>query len=168
MRGTWPPFSMWNLASQVEIVAVYVHWSEERQEVPTGWTIRMAKALREAGAHLVVGSHPHILNGFDYDGTNLTAYSLGNFVFTTRPENPRLQIGAVLEVTVSKRGVESASLIPTRIVWGRTVVDDSPEKEETLRWLSSLSNAWQTDVDRQGNILPALFSDLRSTGPKQQ
>ncbi|MGI6661968.1 MAG: CapA family protein [Bacillota bacterium] len=150
-----------NLASQVDIVAVYVHWSEERQEVPTGWTIRMAKALREAGAHLVVGSHPHILNGFDYDGTNLTAYSLGNFVFTTRPENPRLQIGAVLEVTVSKRGVESASLIPTRIVWGRTVVDDSPEKEETLRWLSSLSNAWQTDVDRQGNILPALFSDLR-------
>jgi poly-gamma-glutamate capsule biosynthesis protein CapA/YwtB (metallophosphatase superfamily) len=161
---TWHMYTVHHvrqLASQVDIVAVYVHWSEERQEVPTDWAMRMARALREAGAHLVIGSHPHILNGFDYDGRCLTAYSLGNFVFTTRPEIPRLQIGAVLEVTVSKEGVESASVIPTRIVWGRTIVDESPEKEETLRWLSSLSNAWQTDVDRQGNILPALFSDLR-------
>lgn len=150
-----------SLASHVDIVAVYVHWSEERKEVPTDWAIRMARALRDAGAHLVIGSHPHILNGFDYDGRCLTAYSLGNFIFTTRPEIPRLQIGAILEVTVSKEGVESASVIPTRIVWGRTILDETPEKYETLRWLSSLSDAWQTDVDEQGNILPALFSDLR-------
>lgn len=165
LDDTWHRYTVEHvrdLSSQVDIVAVYVHWSEERKESPTDWAIQMATALREAGAHIIVGSHPHVLNGFDYDGQCLTAYSLGNFVFTTRPEAPKLQIGAVLEVTVSKRGVESASVVPTRIVWGRTVVmDDSPEKEETLRWLSSLSDAWQTDVDRYGNILPALFSDLR-------
>jgi len=149
------------LLPHVDVLAVYLHWGEERQEVPPDWTLRMAHALRNAGAHLVVGSHPHVLNGFDYDGINLTAYSLGNFVFTTRPEDPRLQIGAVLEVTVSKRGVESASVIPTRIVWGRTVVDESPETEEIFAWLSSLSSPWNTDVDHRGNILPALFSDMR-------
>lgn len=150
-----------SLSQQVDVVAVYVHWSAERQEVPEAWVLPVAKAMREAGAQIIMGSHPHILNGFDYDGRNITAYSLGNFVFSTRPEMPRLQIGAVVEVTVSKNGVESASVKPTRIVWGKTIVEQGPERLDTLRWLSGLSGAWNTDVDDNGNILPIFFSDMR-------
>ena len=44
----------------------------------------LGPALVEAGASLVLGSHPHVLQPVVRHGTGLIAYSLGNFVFQQR------------------------------------------------------------------------------------
>jgi hypothetical protein len=41
----------------------------------------MTTAARAAGATLVINHHPHVVGGFDWDGSSLVAWTLGNFLF---------------------------------------------------------------------------------------
>ncbi len=58
-----------------------VHGGQEWSSVPTPEQKRGYRALVDAGADLVIGSHPHVLQGLEAHGGALIAYSLGNFVF---------------------------------------------------------------------------------------
>ncbi len=59
----------------------YVHFGSEYEEVPNESQISKAKALIDAGADLVVGSHPHVVQPVGvYNGVPIV-YSLGNFLF---------------------------------------------------------------------------------------
>jgi poly-gamma-glutamate capsule biosynthesis protein CapA/YwtB (metallophosphatase superfamily) len=69
-----------NLRSQVNHVLVSVHWGEERFLVPSPLQIEQAHALVEAGASMVLGHHPHVLQGLEMHRGAPIIYSLGNFV----------------------------------------------------------------------------------------
>jgi poly-gamma-glutamate synthesis protein (capsule biosynthesis protein) len=152
--------SIKELSKAVDVVVVLVHWGEERTTEPVDWVMPISRAMKEAGAHAIIGSHPHVLEGIAYDGRALTAYSLGNFVFSTRPDIPACQVGGILELTVSKGKVESVSVVPTEIVWGKTVVAEGAAKSEALETLSALSRPFGADVSGQGDIIPLLFTDM--------
>lgn len=149
------------LSTQADISVVLIHWGEERKTTPESWVLKIESALRRAGADIIIGTHPHVLRGFRYDGKTLTAHSLGNFVFTTRPEIPACQIGAILQVTVSREKVENVTVIPTKIVWGRTVLMEGREKDEILSTLSSLTRPFGADIDPAGNVYEMLFDDTK-------
>lgn len=64
-----------------ESVIVYAHWSEEYQTAPTASVRSFARQLVDAGALLVLGSHPHVIGEREiYKGAYIY-YSLGNFIF---------------------------------------------------------------------------------------
>jgi poly-gamma-glutamate capsule biosynthesis protein CapA/YwtB (metallophosphatase superfamily) len=162
-------YSTWNhnivsrlreLNRQVDVTVVYLHWGEERETQPEDWVLRMESVLRREGADLIIGSHPHVLRGFRFDGKSLTAHSLGNFVFTTRLDVPACQIGAILRVTVSKKGIEQASVLPTKILFGKTVVMEGKEKADSLSNLNTLSRPFETYIDSSGELWEKPFSDM--------
>lgn len=162
-------YSLWNenivsrleeLRPQVDFTVVYLHWGEERTTAPEDWVLRMERVLRKAGADIIIGSHPHVLRGFRFNGKALTAHSLGNFVFTTNLNCPACQIGAILRVTVSKDGIENAAVVPTKIVFGKTVMLEDKEKAETLATLNSLSQPFETDIDQAGQLWEKPFPDI--------
>jgi poly-gamma-glutamate synthesis protein (capsule biosynthesis protein) len=68
-------------------VVVMVHWGREYQRHPSLPQRDLAGALLDAGADVVVGAHPHVVQDLEIvqptasDRTRLIAYSLGNFVF---------------------------------------------------------------------------------------
>jgi len=63
------------------LVIVSFHWGVEGLNVPTDDQRTMARAVVDAGANLVLGHHPHVLQGIEtYKGRHIV-YSLGNFVF---------------------------------------------------------------------------------------
>jgi poly-gamma-glutamate synthesis protein (capsule biosynthesis protein) len=62
-------------------VVVSLHWGDELSRVPHVAQVALGRRLVEAGAALVLGHHPHVLQGLERHGTGLIAYSLGNFVF---------------------------------------------------------------------------------------
>ena len=66
---------------QADFVVVYVHWGEERKEKPNEAQTTLAHNIVDAGADLVIGAHPHVLQGIEYYKGVPIAYSLGNFVF---------------------------------------------------------------------------------------
>jgi poly-gamma-glutamate synthesis protein (capsule biosynthesis protein) len=70
--------------SQADVVVVSVHWGIEDQHKPTERQREMATRLLEAGADLILGHHPHVLQPLEtreIQGRPVAvAYSLGNFI----------------------------------------------------------------------------------------
>lgn len=64
-----------------DYVFVIVHWGIERDERPQEYQRTLGKQYIDAGADLVIGSHPHVLQGVEYYKGKAIVYSLGNFIF---------------------------------------------------------------------------------------
>jgi poly-gamma-glutamate capsule biosynthesis protein CapA/YwtB (metallophosphatase superfamily) len=98
-----------------DLVIVLLHWGRERRERPEPAQIHAAHAYVDAGADLVIGHHPHVLQGVERYGNGLIAYSLGNFLFPAREDGFR--DSAVLRVRVSAepRAVVEAVAHPLRL-----------------------------------------------------
>lgn len=99
---------------ECDYLVVYVHWGVEREESPKDYQKSMGRAYIDAGADLVVGSHPHVLQPMEeYNGKTIV-YSLGNFVFgSSIPKT------ALLKVVWGEEGTE-VSLIPCTSSGGYT------------------------------------------------
>ena len=99
-----------------DVVVVMVHGGLEYSSRPSRAVKAFDKAAIAAGATLVIGHHPHVLQGFVTQGTSVIAYSIGNFVFDyfKGPMNDT----AILDVTLSANGVEKLDWIPIVIQKG--------------------------------------------------
>lgn len=76
---------------------LFVHWGNEYINRPSSSQKKFAHWLIDAGFDLIIGMHPHVLQGFeDYKGKRIY-YSLGNFVFDMPSE--QCKIGAVVKLS---------------------------------------------------------------------
>ncbi|MBF8281017.1 MAG: capA [Candidatus Magasanikbacteria bacterium] len=66
---------------KAEVVIISLHWGNEYQKNATKHQRDLAHGLIDAGATLVVGHHPHIIQGLEQYQNGLIFYSLGNFLF---------------------------------------------------------------------------------------
>ncbi len=86
-----------------EVVIVFAHWGEEYLRQPNSIEKQYAKKIAEAGADIILGSHPHVLQKVDWieaDGRRvLVAYSLGNFI-STQSHHGYTDTGMILEFRV--------------------------------------------------------------------
>ncbi len=99
--------------AQAEVVVVLVHWGVEYADAPTVEQRDWARQMIAAGASLVIGNHPHVIQPVEALDAGLVAYSLGNFVFDQ--ERPDARRGLVLEVTVQSGTVLTWRTRPVRI-----------------------------------------------------
>jgi poly-gamma-glutamate synthesis protein (capsule biosynthesis protein) len=124
------------LSDRVDIDAVVVtpHWGIEDDEKPRWAQRRFAKRLVEAGATLVVGNHPHVLQRWQrlraQDGREgLVAYSLGNLLSDQRSVPHRT--GALLVVELVRSSghgarIAHARVLPTWVHRSRGLAHASP------------------------------------------
>jgi poly-gamma-glutamate synthesis protein (capsule biosynthesis protein) len=68
-----------SLAKEVDVVCVLLHWGIEYYEYPSPDQVYFARSLVESGSSLVIGHHPHVIQGIEQYKKGLIAYSLGNF-----------------------------------------------------------------------------------------
>lgn len=69
------------LDQRADVVVVLPHWGSQYTHRPEPIQHRVARALVRAGADVVVGGHPHWVQGAELVGGRLVVHSLGNFVF---------------------------------------------------------------------------------------
>ena len=101
------------LKSQCDIAIVSLHWGIEYAYYPSPKQIELARELIHNGAGLVLGHHPHVVQGVEQSGTGLIVYSMGSFQFEPRREEARPSF--MLHARLRPGGVERYRLIPTRI-----------------------------------------------------
>jgi poly-gamma-glutamate capsule biosynthesis protein CapA/YwtB (metallophosphatase superfamily) len=70
---------------RADLVVVSLHWGDEYEVAPTPWQKQAAAELVEAGADIILGHHPHVLQPIESHATKdgrqtVIAYSLGNFI----------------------------------------------------------------------------------------
>ncbi len=64
-----------------QLVIVSMHWGEEKATEPNDLQKELAHKAIDLGADLVIGTHPHVLQGIEKYNGKYIAYSLGNFCF---------------------------------------------------------------------------------------
>ncbi len=108
------------------VTVVYAHWGEE-YEPPTERVKTLARQFVDAGASLVVGSHPHIVQEHEIHKGVPLYYSLGNMIFDQWWEES-VATGLLLSVAFTKDGVANIEEIPIQLQRdGRTCpVSESP------------------------------------------
>ena len=76
-------------AEGAQLVIVYVHWGQEHEYDITEGQQTAGRAAIDAGADVVVGSHPHVVQGWEVYQGRYIVYSLGNFCFggNTNPDD---------------------------------------------------------------------------------
>ena len=67
---------------QVDMLIINIHWGVEYFNLPSPDQIKNAKKMIDAGADIIIGHHPHVLQGIQKYKHGLIAYSLGNFAFS--------------------------------------------------------------------------------------
>lgn len=131
-----------------DVVICSMHWGEEFIRYPTRQMRAQGHALIDAGAHVVLGHHPHVFQGVESYGSGVIAYSLGNFAFDMLWD-PALRTGLALRITVSANGVTD---VEPRFV---TMSDDfQPVPIET-----NSARPWRDELAQLSGKLAHLPSD---------
>lgn len=128
-----------------DYVIVFVHWGIEKNETPEEYQRTLAKGYIDAGADLVVGAHPHVLQGFEYYKGVPIIYSLGNYLFGNRTGQTLL-----LETVFSKEEPLAVRLVPCQRRNG--VLSEIQEPAELYQKLTDLS--FDVSVDDNGILQP--------------
>ncbi len=103
------------IARRAHAVIVSMHAGLEYSPQPLPRQIEFAHAAIQAGARVVVGHHPHVVEPWERFGSGAVFYSLGNLVFD-QFQRAETQRGALAEVVFAGAEVESARLIPVEIL----------------------------------------------------
>jgi poly-gamma-glutamate capsule biosynthesis protein CapA/YwtB (metallophosphatase superfamily) len=98
-----------------DLVIVIMHLGTEYQQYPDEEQLTVSRAAVEAGACLVIGHHPHVVQRTEEYSGGFVAYSLGDFVFDIDVVEAARE-GAILRVFLGDGGVQRAEMIPVRIV----------------------------------------------------
>jgi poly-gamma-glutamate synthesis protein (capsule biosynthesis protein) len=96
-----------------DLVVVCPHWGVEYATRPTPEQIKLGHSMIDAGADLIVGSHPHVVQPLEEYHRGWIAYSLGNFIFDQHDASTHR--GAMLRVLVRDKQITGVSQVPVRI-----------------------------------------------------
>jgi poly-gamma-glutamate capsule biosynthesis protein CapA/YwtB (metallophosphatase superfamily) len=97
-----------------QIPIVYTHWGVEYATTSPERIHTLAHEFVDAGAAIVIGSHPHVVEEHEmYNGVPIY-YSLGNFIFD-QYWNDDVRHGLLLRVTVTAQGVGALEEIPVEL-----------------------------------------------------
>ena len=96
-----------------DVVVVAVHWGAEYSRCPDAHQRRLARLMVDAGADVVAGHHPHVLQGLDPGPRAAVAYSLGNFVWYH--SSPPSGTTAILRTEHPPAGGVRAEVLPAHI-----------------------------------------------------
>jgi poly-gamma-glutamate capsule biosynthesis protein CapA/YwtB (metallophosphatase superfamily) len=119
------------------VVVVYVHWGMEYQSGATDRQKALARQFADAGAALVVGSHPHVIQPAGWistaQGKTLVLYSLGNALFD-QAGLPNTRQSALVLVTLDSHGVRAVQVTPFEIdPAGSRILPADPQAAAQIR-----------------------------------
>ena len=128
-----------------DLVIVYVHWGIEKAETPEAYQRELAKQYIDAGADLVIGSHPHVLQGIEYYKGVPIVYSLGNFMF-----HETISKTAMLQVDADENQKLSLKIVPAAASNSLTYEMEGQQAQDLYDYMEQIS--FDVDIDEQGNV----------------
>lgn len=153
-------YTIQNARRQADVVIVSYHGGIEYQNRPSARQKQFARLVAKAGADLVLGHHPHVLQGVEIlSGAKgrrcVVAYSLGNFLFDAPGRFVKAtEDTAIFRCTLDKSGVRSAWFTPMKIEKARPRPARPDEAKLALSRLSKWCAELGTKMKQGKLILP--------------
>jgi poly-gamma-glutamate capsule biosynthesis protein CapA/YwtB (metallophosphatase superfamily) len=120
----------------VDYVVITLHWGTEKEVEPDSSLVWFAHRIVDAGADLIIGHHPHVLQGIERYKSGVIVYSLGNFLFggSYRPTYET----ALFEVVLT-RGEPRFRLVPLEVSNWRVTQLEGSRADELIEHVRQLS-----------------------------
>lgn len=155
-------------AQRADFVVVSFHWGREKMRRLREYQPMLAHAAIDSGASLVLGHHPHILQGIERYNNGLVLYSLGNFAFGSF--SPHAQHSVLAQLSLCRNRAVEFALVPLNVNNFEVYFQPRPvfglPAETILAELQALSFPLGTTLElRDGRILEQSSSRSRSRGP---
>ncbi|MFH1436103.1 MAG: CapA family protein [Pseudomonadota bacterium] len=135
------------------VVVVSAHWGVQHTQVPVKRQVRMARAMIDAGADVIVGHHSHCPQSIEVYKGKPIFYSLGNFVFGYL--NPDMKQNLAAVVRFEGTGISAAEIFP---VHGFPLINKhSPfllkdeQAGEAVAQIVKISKKFGTKIDFSGD-----------------
>lgn len=134
-----------------DFVIVYVHWGTESTHDIEEHQRELAEGITNAGGDLIVGDHPHVLQGIGTANGKPVAYSLGNYYFTSYTTDTGL-LQAVFNP--SEKTMEGLRFVPCLQTNASVHLLDGSEKARVLDEMREYSANTGSDVtiDEDGRV----------------
>lgn len=130
-----------NADSSCDFVIVYVHWGIEKNEYPEDYQRQLAQKYIDAGADIVIGAHPHVLQGIEYYNGKPIVYSLGNFVFGSQ-----ISKTVFLKVEINEQSNLSLSVVACKTD-ANYILNKADNQKEIYQYLTEISTNAVIDED---------------------
>jgi poly-gamma-glutamate synthesis protein (capsule biosynthesis protein) len=132
------------LRSLVDFIVVNLHWGEELAKYPSKSQISLAHQIIDGGADLIIGHHPHVLQGIEQYHGKIIAYSLGNFVFGGNSNSANSKT-AVLKVRFTNK-IMNATPVPVSVCNWQPEAADSYTAHQILQMLQERSQIFPETI----------------------
>jgi len=143
-----------------DYLLVYLHWGVEKSHRPEPWQRTYAREIIDAGADAIIGSHVHVLQGFEFYKGKPIAYSIGNFLFPDYVRGDKADTG-LLNLTLDQGDI-SMHFTPYFIYKDQIIKKDEAYDRKQLKYLESIS----FDVKMDGKqVRDAVKATGRATAP---
>ncbi len=119
------------IKDSVDFVIVSLHWGTEYVHYPSRNQKKVAHSLIDAGASIIIGHHPHVIQEVEFYKGKTIFYSLGNFIFDQRGKERNE--GIMFACTFTKDSITNITLIPYRIKGMRPELLTHEEKVDFIR-----------------------------------
>lgn len=147
----WNPEKLYETVSMAkensDFVIVYIHWGTENVAEPDWAQLDQAPKLAQAGADLIIGDHPHCLQGITYFEDTPVIYSLGNFWFNSKTVDT-----GMVQVTIDREGLKSFRFVPAVQSDCRVDLAYGEDKDRILAYMRELSP--DVAIDTEGYVNP--------------
>ena len=118
-----------------DYLIAYMHWGTEDSNYLNEQQQAEGRQLLEAGADIVVGGHPHVLQGMEYVDGKPIVYSLGDFWF-----NKETKYTGLLQLTIDQNGLKEMSFVPAiQTGFCTEYLDEANEQAEFYQFMENLS-----------------------------
>ena len=136
-------------AAVSDIVIACYHGGDERSSIPKQSQKDIAHTAINAGASMVFGHHPHVLQGIEIYKGKPICYSLGNFMFLSKEK--QCYDTMIVRVVVEKDNIISFEIIPIRIADAYVRPAQGEDKKRILETLQTLSQSLGTQLKITGD-----------------
>ena len=138
-----------------DIVIVAMHWGIEYQDyADEDQQITPAHQLVDAGADVVLGNHPHVLQGIEFYKDSLIAYAHGNCVFRQSFDVGYTHESYVMHFDITQDGIQNLRVTPLYLSdeYGIPSVATGEQAQITLNRLAEVSDGMNTAFEIQGDV----------------
>jgi poly-gamma-glutamate synthesis protein (capsule biosynthesis protein) len=153
-----------------DFVIVSMHSGAEYAERPNNSQVNFAHAAIDAGADLIIGHHPHVVQTVEKYKGKFIFYSLGNFVFD-QPQSEETKEGLAVKIYFVKSGINKISLLPVVMKnLAQPRMANKKEADKILQKLDfSLANqniySWNSNNNNfEKEIRRAVYSGISESG----
>jgi poly-gamma-glutamate synthesis protein (capsule biosynthesis protein) len=143
--------SIREVADSCDVIVASFHWGYEYQQNPSKTQKYLGRLAIRHGARIVLGHHPHVLQGLEFYRGGIIAYSLGNFIFDQK--DSLANQSAILHVKMKGAELDSVWLEPVVIENKRPVTTKGIISEEFSRQIKELCKGLGTRTKKKDNRL---------------